>query len=197
MRVACVVSLAGLSSAVLGAPPTAVEAKAARDDAAVISAAIGHFSERKDEWSFIGREAKAVILVHTDSSGPRGSDLSDELTQSDLRGEKWELPAAVADDLLRRNARAVPLTHLTFGACALVADLKKVSHGFSAEGLPKEYCEAKGYAYVWLPGYSEDGATAVVRFAFGPTAHGATATYLLVKAGGAWAVTKASHTYYV
>lgn len=40
----------------------------------------------------------------------------------------------------------------------------------------------------WLPAYAEDGLTALVRFGFGPTPHGACGTYFLAKDGGSWKI---------
>ena len=41
---------------------------------------------------------------------------------------------------------------------------------------------------VFLPGYSEDGKRAVLRFSYGPNPHGAAGTYLLAKTNKTWNV---------
>jgi hypothetical protein len=56
--------------------------------------------------------------------------------------------------------------------------------------------DAKNYVWLLAPGYSSDGKTAIVRLSFGPTAHGATATYLLVKEKGKWKVRQRRISYY-
>jgi hypothetical protein len=53
-----------------------------------------------------------------------------------------------------------------------------------------------GYAIAWLPAYSEDAKTALVRVYFGPTPHGATATYLLVRQNGEWTIKWRRTAYY-
>jgi hypothetical protein len=62
-------------------------------------------------------------------------------------------------------------------------------------GSPKE---SRGGAYVsfWLPAYSEDGLTALVRFAFGPTPHGACGTCFLEMKGRVWQVLWRKLSYY-
>jgi hypothetical protein len=97
--------------------------------------------------------------------------------------------------LRRRNTKAVLLGDFKYGEPVLVADIM-VRPQLYAKELPKEYAEVKAYAYIWLPGYSMDGSAALVRLLFGPTPHGASATYLLTKKNGAWNVTKWAFAYY-
>jgi hypothetical protein len=49
---------------------------------------------------------------------------------------------------------------------------------------------------VKLPGYSSDGGTAVLKFGFGPTPHGAGGVYLLRKLNGRWEVLDKEIYYY-
>jgi hypothetical protein len=175
--------------------PQSAEKEAAVDDATIISTAIQHFSEQKVALAFIGRESKKVILIHNESSGP-SAYLSDSQLRAELRQEKWEIPSELSEGLRRRNAKAVSLSDLRFGKGVLVADLRKLPFELPGRDPPKEYEEAKAYADVWLPAYSSDGTTAVFRFSFGPTPHGATATYLLSKRDGIWRVSKWAFSYY-
>lgn len=52
----------------------------------------------------------------------------------------------------------------------------------------EEYPGAVGYVRLRMPGFATDGNTALVRFVFGPTAHGATATYMLVRTEHGWRI---------
>jgi hypothetical protein len=173
------------------------ENKAADDDAKTITAAIEHFSNQKVEWAFTGREYKKVIAIDKVSLGPALIYLSDDQLSADLRDEKWEIPNELRENMRQRNARVVSLSNLKFGKAVLVADLGNISPDLDAKELAKPLGEAKAYAHVWLPGYSKSGSTAVVRFFFGPTSHGATATYLLSKTDGVWKVMKWAFAYYV
>ncbi len=52
-------------------------------------------------------------------------------------------------------------------------------------------CPFRAYVSFWMPGYSRDACSAVVRFGYGPlrnTRHPATGTYKLVKSNNAWCV---------
>lgn len=117
--------------------------------------------------------------------------------QADLNLEKWEIPTEISENLRQRNDKVESLADLKFGKDVLVADFKKVPPTTFGQDPPKEYAEVKGYANVWLPGYSKDGKTAVVRFWFDPTGHGATATYLLMEKDGVWKVSKWAFAYYL
>ena len=172
-----------------GDEPTAV------DDAAVISVAVRHFSAQKVVFAFNGREAKTVILVHEESAGPAPIYLSDGQLRSDTRGEDWEVPADLREDLRWRNAQAIPLSDWKFSDGIVTADLSDERSARGADRL-SGHPDAKAHVEVWLPGYSQDGRTVVVRFLFGPTPHGATATYLLVKSEGGWTVQKWAFAYY-
>ena len=50
------------------------------------------------------------------------------------------------------------------------------------------YSKARGWLQAYLPGYSKDGARAIVRAGVGPSAHGAMLTALLEKSGDKWLV---------
>ncbi len=60
-----------------------------------------------------------------------------------------------------------------------------------------KYPQALGYVIAWLPGYAADGQSAVFRARFGPTAHGATLTYLLTRKDGRWTVVWRKTRFYV
>jgi hypothetical protein len=110
------------------------------------------------------------------------------------RRKGWEVPAEVAESLVQRNAKPTSLRGWGFAEGIAVADLGPTSDLVSRT--PPEYPDAKAYAIVFLPGYSKDGRTAVVQFDFGPTPHGASATYLLVRTEGGWTVTQSALVYY-
>jgi hypothetical protein len=171
--------------------------KSATDDATIITTVLKHFSEQKMVWAFNGRETKTTIAIHKESQGPSKIYLSDAQLKSDLSQEKWEIPNELSENLRQRNEKVASLADLKFGKAVLVADFEKVLPPFVGADTPKEYADVKAYANVWLPAYSKDRKTAVVRFRFGPTAHGATATYLLTEEDGVWKVSKWAFAYYV
>jgi hypothetical protein len=174
-----------------------VTEKLTEDDSATISAALEHFMEQKEIFAFGGREKKKAIVIHKESNGPSELYLSDSQLQADLSGEKWELPKDFFEKLRQRNKKAVPFSDLKFGKTVLVGDFDKVAPANLGPDGPKEYAEAKAFAQMWLPVYSKDGKTAVVRFMFGPTPHGASATYLLNKKDGTWKVVNFCFAHYL
>lgn len=60
-----------------------------------------------------------------------------------------------------------------------------------------EHSDAKCWLRFWKPGFSKDGKRAILRIAFGPTPHGAVATFLLERTGGDWKVDRSSIAYYL
>ena len=176
-------------------PPSAGE-RAPPDDAAVVTAAVRHFTAQKLDAVFGGRETKTVILVQQESAGPSKMYLSDDQLRSDTRADNWEVPADLREGLRQRNIKAVPLSDWKFGDGIVTADLRADRSGPGLDPL-RGHPDAKAFVDVWLPGYSQDGKSAVVRFWFGPTAHGATATYLLIKDEGGWTVRRWAFAFYV
>ena len=55
---------------------------------------------------------------------------------------------------------------------------------------------ARAYVRLALPGYTPQRTTAVVRFSFGPTPHGASGTYFLTKRQGKWEIAWRHFSYY-
>jgi hypothetical protein len=66
----------------------------------------------------------------------------------------------------------------------------------SRSGKKDQKLRIRAYVSAWLPGYSQDGRSAVVRFWFGPSAHGAIATYRLTRKGGHWKIDWHKLAYY-
>ena len=94
------------------------------------------------------------------------------------------IPLEVQDDFSIRNPkgkRCVLARYRPSNPNILVRALGPIDRdlGFSAR-----FPDARGYVETHLPGYSRDGATALVVFTFGPTPHGATGCYLLGKMEG-------------
>ena len=110
------------------------------------------------------------------------------------------LQGGLFKSLLARSRRAPRVNLDAFrptGGRVLVGDLDRVPSPF---GWPKvELIDPQAYAFarVWLPAYAEDSRRAIFRFAFGPSGHGATATFLLRRDhAGKWTVTTCSLAYY-
>ncbi|HEX3148369.1 MAG TPA: hypothetical protein VHR66_09820 [Gemmataceae bacterium] len=210
MRIRFVLALVALSGVICAtgcksdndpAPAPPEEGSAiSEDDAAVIKTAIGHFSTQDFDFPFIGREAQTGILVHRESAGgPWAKSLTDEVLSNATKWDNWTVPAEASESLRRRNAEKASLSGLELSEGIILVDLyAKPRIVFGDNRDPKDWPpNTKGFAHVWLPGYTADGRTAVVHFDFGPSEHGASATYLLTKGVGGWMVQKWSFVYYV
>jgi hypothetical protein len=166
--------------------------KLASEDAPVLAAALDDFAGQKD---LPGPRNGRLILV--DYKTEKLGSLATDQTVADLQNEHWTLPEGILESLEKRNAKPVSLKDAALGLHIVREDLDALSKDdpehphweFTLEfNVEKKYPDAKNYVWLWAPGYSSDGKTAIVRLSFGPTAHGATATYLLVKEEGKWKV---------
>jgi hypothetical protein len=121
--------------------------------------------------------------------------LSQNQIASELRGER-RVSDSLGPALSNRNTGSVSLAQFKpANPSILVHDVSNEEKQFT-QAFWKAYPQAKGFVTAWLPVYSKDGKAAVLRFWFGPTAHSATGTYLLVKEQGKWKVAWRSLAYY-
>lgn len=74
--------------------------------------------------------------------------------------------------------------------------MKNLKEIDSMHDLLARFPRARGCVRAHLPGYSRDGLTAIMRFGFGPTQHGAMGYYLLKKVGGRWEIIGRSIEYW-
>ena len=184
------------------------------EDLAVLDAALSHFA---DDPGFepIGPLAGRRLIVHSVTLGGSAFVRPEQVGAEAPAGR---LPEDALGDLERRNnGPAVRVSGMTFSsvrrAGAALDDWVPAHPNVTLENLdrfPNEprmfefdkalqraHPDAKAYVSAALPGYAADRRRAVVRLAFGPSAHGAMATYLLTKdAAGSWTVTWRKFTYY-
>jgi len=136
----------------------------------------------------------ASILLHV-----RNPDKTGFLMAGQIRGDigSHTLPSDAENDMRRRNTSpdAKPDTHdsapasytnLTFAAGIVVTDLTETWK--QRNSFRETHPKARGWLEAYLPGYSADGNSAVVRAAVGPWAHAAMLTAVLEKSGDKWVV---------
>ena len=151
------------------------------------------------------KSRESVTKVFFDASTPGKSGmLSDDQMGVDLERKGHSVPTDVSVHLRGRNHGSVPLSDYKPGQQEIaVADLDLLPGQNDLQGFEFWYGqdekspERKAWVHTWLPGYSNDGRTAIVRFWFGPTPHGAIGTYLLTRRDGKWKVKWRSFSYYV
>jgi hypothetical protein len=127
---------------------------------------------------------KTYIVLREQTAGASGYLSDDELNGEHFDEKTYFIPAEIRDDLRRRNPKE-PVSLREFkpsSAKILVRELNELKH-VRPRRVRFEFVRicpiARGYVVSWLPGYSKDGQTAVVRALWGPTPHGATTTYML------------------
>ena len=133
------------------------------------------------------RGAGSKLVVWNTTEG-----LSHYITTGQLSLELKDQPPVsmeLYNNLKARNGRRITLEPID-STLVVMADDRHLPKKESAvdEAFEKSFPGAKAYAGFWLPAYSEDRATALVRFGFGPTPHGACGTYFLEKKGGSWKI---------
>ena len=107
-----------------------------------------------------------------------------------------EVTIEMREQLLARNGGPVSLSEIKPRSARIlvVPESKAVSQfGF----LTNRSSDARAWVQIQLPGYSNSRDRAVLRFNFGPTPHGAAATYFLVKQNGMWKVRWRAFAFYV
>ena len=117
------------------------------------------------------------------------SEVNYETGRKDLPKDAW-------DDLVRRNVIRQNPNSRQISYQGLQFDPKiQVGNAFPGPEPPyigktfeDVYPTARGWICAWVPGYSKDGKTAVVRAQVGPVTHVATLTAILRELNGKWIV---------
>jgi hypothetical protein len=138
------------------------------------------------------------VVVNVNTLGP-SKLLSDYQVNADLRNGDWEFLDELLRDLNARNVGFVSLRARVLGKRTVLEDLSQLRDKSQFEycaAIREKHRNAQACVFLWLPGYSRDKSQAVVRFTFGPTPHGATATYLLQKEEGKWKIRNFRIAYY-
>ena len=145
------------------------------------------------ELPFIAKGKGKVILVDRTKNGPGW--LLDSQLDVDLRSHRKEVTPVMRRSLVLRNQNPVSLNGFKVtGSRIVVVDQSDVAKWFPG-GFDSR--KARMHVETYLPGYSDDGLLAVVRFWFGPSPHGATGTYFLTRARGAWKILWREFSFYV
>ncbi len=196
-------SLIGCNRSVVTTPPGSTVSvpatpfkETAEDDKAVFSAVLTHFAKQEVSGNASAEGVKKVIVIDSNSEWPSGY-LSEDQLNAEFHEETWKLPVELLSRLRQRNSQSTSVAELVHGENLVVDDFSNLPNGMQfLDAFEKKYPKAIRYVMLNLPAYSQDGTQALVRFSFGPTAHGATATYLLVKENGNWIVKHHKMAYY-
>jgi hypothetical protein len=111
---------------------------------------------------------------------------SDPQVKHETKGRDWPLMSVMLEQLRERNAASQPISWQPPSPLGVVVmDLSTLRSEYD---FLESFSDTRCHMRLWLPGYSPDGQHALVRFSWGPTSHGATATYLLDRTDGSWHV---------
>jgi ankyrin repeat protein len=150
------------------------------------------------ERSFLVFDEKAPMIV---AILPETFGKFNEFTESQMNGELDERKANDIDLEMRRNWRdrnqkPATLDAKMFSDPRVVVRKVETRSLFGRSEIPKGEAQ-RGWIHPMLPAYSADGNRAMVRLWFGPSAHGAAATYFLRKKGSRWEVVWRDFAFYV
>ena len=180
-------------------PPTGKRASAPDRD--VLEALLLSVAEDKDFPAPPVNE-KTIIVLHRrnpESVDPiiNASVVSYETGQKDLPKDAW-------DDLVRRNVirlnpycRQISYEGLAFDPKIQVANaFPEPKPPFAGKTFEDVFPNARGWVSAWVPGFSKDGRTAIVRAQVGPSVHRATLTAILKQLSGKWSVVWRKYSVY-
>lgn len=127
-----------------------------------------------------------IVLCASTAAGP--GLISDAQLNSDLEESKANaVSSEMRAHLQRRNWEPVTLTALKTISRTVVLAGPEIIRGSDAE-FGKRFPGARAWVQTYLPGYTQKGDHAVLRFWIGPSLHGAAGTYFLDRQRADWKV---------
>ena len=126
--------------------------------------------------------------------------ISPEFGKGDSTFYSWGNSIEIDGDLLESlkaasNTNAPFPAEEIFGSKGCVKEIESF-HDLHYYGENMSDVDAKCLIEFWRPGFSADGKRCVIRFYYGPTAHGAVGTYLLRHDGKEWVIVDSTISYY-
>ncbi len=120
-------------------------------------------------------------------------------------GKGHPVPNGVQNDLLRRNekpgtydSQLASFAGLNFDQRVVITNVTAIVAGDRfGRAFTQAQPKARAWVEAWLPGYSKDGAHAIVRAWIGPSDHGAVITAFLEKKGDKWVIKWFQLTHFV
>lgn len=164
------------------------------EDVLVLETVLDDLFLWKDSAMVSNSTGKDIVVLAAETVEKSGMLSAGQLC-ADLEAHGYSVPDDAGVNLGQRNTKAVPLLGFkSRNSNVLVRDLEGIKSDFD---FTVSYPRARCYVHAWLPGYSQDRRTAVLRFWIGPSPHGATGTYLLIKETDTWTVKWQHKRYYL
>jgi hypothetical protein len=188
--------------AILGFGPSsgAAPEAATATDYVVLNAALSDLAASREPRLVTNRHKARTHIVLDVRTVEKSGMLSEDQLGAEFRNDPQRaIPKQMRQDLRRRNdTGGVSLMAFAPANRNIVpGELEKLrTSGRLSTAFERTFPAARAYVETWLPGYSADGRTAVLRFWIGPSAHGATGTYLLTRDGGKWKIRWRKFSFY-
>jgi hypothetical protein len=192
--------LLALVACASGPPCVAAPEAATATDYAVLEAVLSDLVASREPRLVTNRHKARTHIVLNVQTVEKSGMLSEDQLEAEFRNEAQKvIPTPVREDLRRRNrSGGISLMAFAPGNRNIVpgelANLR--TRGRLSTAFERTFPTARAYVETWLPGYSADGRNAVLRFWIGPSAHGATGTYLLTRDNGKWKVRWRKFSFY-
>ncbi len=168
------------------------QAKLSDTDRIIIEvAALDQLKRSKEDMPGWKQAGKGDIVMLVNETLGEYSGIQDDQMNSDLKAEQAkDVTLEMRRDLMRRNPGAMSLSSLKLNASYVSLRTQKPIGSFLGK-------DRAPWVWVYLPGFSASGDNAVLRVNFGPTEHGASATYLFVRKNGKWTISWRHDAHYV
>ncbi|WP_395094019.1 ankyrin repeat domain-containing protein [Armatimonas sp.] len=148
---------------------------------------------RGKDLYFLNDKTTSLMVINTTRVFSVGSE-----TQLDMDLENQQaltVTLAMRESLVARNATSISLASWKpISSTLQLRDQKAVTETFGRFG--EKETTARAAILLSLPGYSPQRETAVLRFSFSPTPHGASGTYFLKKLADKWEIAWRHFAYY-
>lgn len=142
---------------------------------------------------FLNDKPTSLMVINTTRTFSVGSETQLDM---DLENEQaLSVTLAMRESLVARNATSISLASWKPNSSTLqLRDQKTVTDTFGRFG--EKETTVRAAVLLSLPGYSPQRETAVLRFSFSPTPHGASGTYFLKKQADKWEIVWRHFSYY-
>jgi hypothetical protein len=161
----------------------------ARDDE-IFDAVLNDLVNRED-FNPVARgpgARRTQIILGDETYGGAGQRLVDQSPLSLTPVARLQL----RDDVVRRNPPRQPFFIAPYRPAngnIILRKLPSADLSFDLE-FTERFPNARGYLRLCLPGFTQDGQTALLGFSLGPSEHGDAALYVLKRENGHWTVTQ-------
>jgi hypothetical protein len=159
-------------------------------DVAALGAAIAHFGTRTDTWP---ARPKGYIAVNPQTA-IIGSEARPDGFLEELHEIRGSVPTDAVGDFIRRNRTKNDIPDSITKVTTVRIQTEEQAGG-APIGLNNH--EIGRFITAFTPGYTSDGTTALVRFSFNWSIHGAYATYILKLKHGVWSAVASELTIYL